>query len=146
MNERTVFQSLTQRHVVSVAPSATVYTAACLMTTEKCGSVLVIDQSNNLLGIVTERDFMTRLLAKALDPSKTTVADIMTRNPKCVPPETKVADAVLMMIEQGYRHLPIVSQDNKILGVFSARNAMPQEIQAAQSLAEFNEQINDALG
>lgn len=146
MTERTVFQSLTQRHVVSVAPTATVYTAACLMTTEKCGSVLVIDHSNNLLNIVTERDFMTRLLAKALDPSATTVADIMTRNPKCVPPETKVADAVLMMIEEGYRHLPIVSQDNKILGVFSARNAMPQEIQAAQSLAEFNEQINDALG
>jgi CBS domain-containing protein len=116
------------------------------MTTEKCGSVLVIDASNMLQGIVTERDLMTRVLAKALDPKTTTMTEIMTRNPQCVPPETKVPDAVLMMIEQGYRHLPIVSADNKILGVFSARNAKPQELQAAQSLAEFNEQINDALG
>jgi len=39
----------------------------------------------------------------------------MTRNPDCVVPETKVADAVLLMIERGYRHLPIVTEAKKIL-------------------------------
>lgn len=146
MTERTVFQSMAQRHVVSVAPTATVYTAACVMTRANCGSVLIIDANNTLLGIVTERDLMTRLLAKALDPATTTVADIMTRSPYCVVPETKVADAVLIMIERGFRHLPIVTEANKILGVFSVRDAMPREVQAAESLAEFNEQVNDALG
>jgi CBS domain-containing protein len=146
MSERTVFQSMAQRHVVSVVPTATVYTAACVMTRANCGSVLVIDTANTLLGIVTERDLMTRLLAKSLDPATTTVADIMTRNPQCVVPETKVADAVLLMIERGFRHLPIVTEANKILGVFSVRDAMPREVQAAESLAEFHEQVNDALG
>ncbi|BCO25313.1 inosine-5'-monophosphate dehydrogenase [Rhodoferax lithotrophicus] len=146
MTERTVFQSMAQRHVVSVVPTATVYTAACVMTRANCGSVLIIDASNTLLGIVTERDLMTRVLAKALDPTKATVADIMTRHPLCVPPETKVADAVLIMIERGFRHLPIVTSANKILGVFSVRDAMPKEVQAAQGLADFNEQVNDALG
>lgn len=147
MSERTVFQSLAQRHVVSVPPSATIYHAACVMTRENCGSILVIDTANSLLGIVTERDLMTRVLAKAVDPAKATVADIMTRNPDCIGPETKVADAVLMMIERGYRHLPIVTHDsNKILGVFSVRDAMPREVQAAVSLAEFNEQVKDVLG
>ncbi len=146
MSERTVFQSMAQRHVVSVVPTATVYTAACVMTRANCGSVLVIDAANTLLGIVTERDLMTRLLAKSLDPATTTVADIMTRNPHCVVPETKVADAVLLMIERGFRHLPIVTEANKILGVFSVRDAMPREVQAAESLAEFHEQVNDALG
>ena len=56
MTERTVFQSMAQRHVVSVMPTATVYAAACVMTRANCGSVLVIDASNTLLGIVTERD------------------------------------------------------------------------------------------
>jgi CBS domain-containing protein len=98
------------------------------------------------LGIVTERDLMTRLVAKSLDPANTTVADIMTRSPFCVTPETKVADAVLIMIERGFRHLPIVTDANKILGVFSVRDALPREVQTAQSLAEFNEQVNDALG
>ncbi|MDD3936586.1 CBS domain-containing protein [Rhodoferax sp.] len=146
MSERTVFQSMAQRHVVSVVPTATVYSAACVMTRANCGSVLVIDASNTLLGIVTERDLMTRLVAKSLDPATTTVADIMTRGPLCVVPETKVADAVLIMIERGFRHLPIVTDANKILGVFSVRDALPREVQTAQSLAEFNEQVNDALG
>lgn len=146
MSERTVFQSMAQRHVVSVVPTATVYTAACVMTRANCGSVLVIDSAGTLLGIVTERDLMTRVLAKARDPASATVADIMTRNPQCVVPETRVADAVLIMIERGFRHLPVVTEAHKIMGVFSIRDAVPREVQTAQSLAEFNEQVNDALG
>lgn len=146
MTERTVFQSMAQRHVVSVVPTATAYTAACVMTRANCGSILIIDTNNTLLGIVTERDLMTRLVAKALDPASTTVTDIMTRSPMCVVPETKVTDAVLIMIERGFRHLPIVTESNKILGVFSVRDALPREVQAAEGLAEFHEQVNDALG
>lgn len=146
MTDRTVFQSISQRHVISVVPTATVFTAASVMTRANCGSVLIIDSSGTLLGIVTERDLMTRVLAKSQDPQTTTVADIMTRNPHCVLPETKVTDAVLMMIERGFRHLPIVNQSNKILGVFSARDVLPQEMQAAESLAEFNDKMNDAMG
>jgi CBS domain-containing protein len=146
MPERTVFQSMAQRHVISVQPSASAYTAACIMTRANCGSVLVIDASGTLQGIVTERDVMTRLVAKALDPASTTVQQLMTRSPICVVPETKVADAVLLMIERGFRHLPVVTSANKILGVFSVRDAMPREVQTAKSLAEFNEQVNDSLG
>jgi CBS domain-containing protein len=108
--------------------------------------VLIIEVGGPLLGIVTERDLMTRVLAKALDPSATTVAQVMTRNPRCVPPQMKVADAVLIMIERGFRHLPIVDQNEKILGVFSVRDALPREVNTAVSLAEFNDQVNDALG
>jgi CBS domain-containing protein len=146
MTERTVFQSMSKRHVLSLAPNATVHEAACVMTRANCGSVLIIDVGGPLLGIVTERDLMTRVLAKALDPSATTVAQVMTRNPRCVPPQMKVADAVLIMIERGFRHLPIVDQNEKILGVFSVRDALPREVNTAVSLAEFNDQVNDALG
>lgn len=146
MTERTVFQSMSKRHVLSLAPSATVHEAACVMTRANCGSVLIIDVGGPLLGIVTERDLMTRVLAKALDPAATTVAQVMTRNPRCVPPQMKVADAVLIMIERGFRHLPIVDAHDKILGVFSVRDALPREVNAAVSLAEFNDQVNDALG
>jgi CBS domain-containing protein len=50
------------------------------------------------------------------------------------------------MIERGFRHLPIVDGGSKILGVFSVRDALPREIGNAVSMAEFNEQVNDALG
>ena len=146
MPERTVFQSMSQRHVISLAPQATIWEAACVMTKAGCGSVLVIDGSGVLQGIVTERDLMTRVLAKALNPEKTTLADVMTRNPYCVEPEMLVSDAVLLMIERGFRHLPIVSAAGKIQGVFSVRDALPREIGAAVSLAEFHDQVNDALG
>jgi CBS domain-containing protein len=146
MPERTVFQSMSQRHVISLGPNASIYEAACLMTGANCGSVLIIDNGSTLLGIVTERDLMTRVLAKALDPSATLVSAVMTRSPRTVPPETRVADAVLIMIERGFRNLPVVTTEGKILGVFSARDALPREIHAAVGLAEFNEQVNDALG
>ncbi|MFZ2309482.1 MAG: CBS domain-containing protein [Rhodoferax sp.] len=146
MSERTVFQSMSQRHVVSLGPHASVWDAACAMTRANCGSVLIVDTPGTLLGIVTERDLMTRVLAKALDPQTTSVSEIMTKNPYCVSPEILVSDAVLIMIERGFRHLPIVGPGSKILGVFSVRDALPREIGNAVSLAEFHEQVNDALG
>jgi CBS domain-containing protein len=146
MTERTVFQSITQRHLVSLQPHASVWEAACVMTRANCGSVLVMDTVGTLLGILTERDLMTRVLAKAVDPKTTLVSDVMTPNPQCVGPDMKVAEAVVIMIERGFRHLPIVSPQNKILGVFSVRDAMPREIGNAVSMAEFNDQVNDALG
>jgi CBS domain-containing protein len=146
MPERTVFQSMSQKHVISLGPQASVWEAACIMTKANCGSVLIIDGSTVLQGILTERDLMTRVLAKALNPEKTQVSAVMTRNPHCVAPETLVSDAVLIMIERGFRHLPIVSSAGKILGVFSVRDALPREIGAAVSLAEFHDQVNDALG
>ncbi len=146
MTERTVFQSMSHKHVLSLTSTASVWEAACVMTRASCGSVLIMDPPDKLLGIVTERDLMTRVLAKALDPAKTPVSAVMTPNPQCVSPETLVSDAVVIMLERGFRHLPIVAPGGKILGVFSVRDALPREIGTAMSVTEFNEQVNDALG
>lgn len=116
------------------------------MTKANCGSVLIIDTAGTMLGILTERDLMTRVLAKALNPQTTCVSEVMTHNPQSVGPDAKVSEAVLIMIERGFRHLPIVSPASKILGVFSVRDALPREIGNAVSLAEFHDQVNDALG
>ena len=83
--------------------------------------------------------------AKGLDPKTTKVAAVMTQNPHTVEPEVKVAEAVLTMMEHGIGYLPVVSSVGKILGIFSVRDALPREIGDAASLAEFNEQVNDAL-
>ena len=146
MSERTVIQSMSQRHVVSLGPEASVHEAACVMTHANVGSVLVVDASGAMLGILTERDLMTRVLAKALDPAGTPISKVMTRHPQCVGPEALVSDAVLIMIERGFRHLPVVTDGGRILGVFSVRDALPREVNTAVGLADFNEQVNDALG
>lgn len=146
MSERTVLQSMARRNVLSLGPQASVRDAACAMTRANCGSVLILDTAGAMQGILTERDLMTRVLAKGIDPDAAPVTQVMTRNPRCVAPETKVADAVVIMIERGFRHLPVVGEGGRVLGVFSARDALPREVNTAVDLAEFNEQVNDALG
>jgi len=145
MAERTVFQSISRTHLISLAPQGSVRDAACLMTRANCGSVLVMELPDVLVGILTERDLMTRVLARGLDPDRTPVREVMTPNPICVPPETPVSDAVVLMLERGFRHLPLVA-GRKVVGVFSVRDALPREIGAAVSLTEFRERLNDALG
>jgi len=105
----------------------------------------VMEPPDALLGILTERDLMTRVLARALDPATTHVREVMTPKPVCVKPELPVSEAVLIMLERGFRHLPVVS-GTRILGVFSARDALPREVGAAMGLAEFNEQVNEVGG
>jgi CBS domain-containing protein len=146
MAERTVFQSIPKRVILSLAAHDSVWEAACAMTRANFSSVLVMEHPDKLLGIVTERDLTTRVVARALDPKQTTLSQVMTPNPQCVGPQTKVSDAVQIMIERGFRHLPIVGPDRKVMGVFSARDALPREIDTALSQTEFNEQVNDALG
>jgi CBS domain-containing protein len=146
MNERTIFQSMSRKHVVSVPPHATIREAASVMTRANCGSVLVMEPPAKLLGILTERDLMTRVLAKGVNPEVATAREVMTSKPICVPPEMLVSEAIVIMIEKGFRHLPVVNAQQRILGVFSVRDALPREIGAALSMTEFNEQVNDALG
>lgn len=143
MTERTVFQSMAHRTVVWIRPDESVHEAACVMTRARCGSVLVM-KPDQLLGILTERDLMTRVLARARDPMQTRVSEVMTPNPICVPPELPVSQAVVIMLEKGFRHLPVRS-GTRVLGVFSARDALPREVGTALGIAEFNEQVNDAL-
>ena len=146
MAERTVFQSMTNKHVVSVPPQATIREAACVMTRANCGSILVLEPPDVMLGILTERDLMTRVIAKGVNPEKTAVREVMTPKPICVPPETPVSEAVVIMIERGFRHLPVLTAQQRILGVFSVRDALPREINSALDMAEFKEQVNDVLG
>ncbi|MSQ57498.1 MAG: CBS domain-containing protein [Limnohabitans sp.] len=146
MTDRLVSKSMSAIKVVNLMLDASVWEAACVMTKANCGSVLIFDTSGQLRGIVTERDLMARVLAKALDPKSTTVAQIMTPNPQCIGPDTTVSEAILIMIERGFRHLPIKAINGKIIGVFSASDALPKEIDAAMTMAQFHQQVNDSVG
>ncbi len=145
MSDRTVSQSITHRSLVSLSPKSTVLEAARTMTKANTGSVLIMDPNGELLGILTERDLMTRVLSKALNPELTLVTEVMTAKPHCITSETTVSNAVLIMIERGFRHLPITSSAGKVLGVFSVRDALPKEIGEAVSLAEFLDQAGNTL-
>lgn len=143
MSERTVIQSISQGQVLTTLPQASAYEAAGSMSLAHCGSIIVIDASGSMVGILTERDLMTKVVAKALDPAKTSVSDIMTRNPRFVSPDTSIVDAVLIMQDGGFRHLPILSSTREVIGVFSIRDAAPRELSKAD---QHLERIGNSVG
>ena len=102
----------------SVGPDALVIECVRLMTAEKIGAVIVLD-SQRLIGIFTERDALNKVLAAGLDPGKTKVAEVMTKNPICIPATTTVGDAMELITKRRFRHLPIVD-NGKVLAVVSS--------------------------
>jgi signal-transduction protein with cAMP-binding, CBS, and nucleotidyltransferase domain len=82
------------------------------------GTVLVADETERLIGIVTDRDIAIRAVAEGLDPLSTTVGDISSPYPTTVSPGTSVRDAVKLMREHDVRRLPVIEGERPV-GVVS---------------------------
>lgn len=102
-----------------VSPQQTVAEAVCLMRQERVGCVLVC-QGKQLVGILTERDFLRRVLA-AGKPLTVPVAECMTPNPVVAHPKDSIGSAIRHMEEGGYRHLPVVDEHGRPVGVLSVK-------------------------
>ena len=116
-----------ESQIHTVPLTATVFDAVQKMVEAKIGSVLVVD-GNSLIGIFTERDAVFRVIAKGLDPTTTRLADVMTVEPITLSPEKSYGHALLLMQENGFRHLPVV-QNRVPIGIISSRNAMDPEME-----------------
>lgn len=104
-------------HVVKDTDS--IVSAAAEMKNHNMGSMLVIDDKSQVVGIVTERDMVRALADKRIDGK---VRDYMTSNVKGVTEDTTVEEAINIMIENGFRHLPVIGKDGKIAGIVSIRD------------------------
>jgi CBS domain-containing protein len=102
----------------AVGPGTLVTECVRLMTAEKIGALIVLDD-DRLTGIFTERDALNKVLAAGLDPRNTKVAEVMTKNPIWIPPATTVGDAMELITKRRFRHLPIVD-NGKVLAVISS--------------------------
>jgi CBS domain-containing protein len=103
--------------VVGLAESATLVEAARHMRMSDIGDVLVLD-GDVVQGIITDRDIVIRALAADLDPARTLVGDIASRDPIIVEPSQPAADAVQLMRDAALRRLP-VCEDGHCVGVLS---------------------------
>ena len=101
-----------------MGPKDTVKHACEHMRDRRFGAVLVADGTGRLLGIFTGRDAVCRVLAEAKDAARLTLGEVMTRDPETLPPGKSAVEALRMMRDGGYRHLPVVEGD-KILGIVS---------------------------
>ena len=96
---------------------ATVQEACKQMHSRKVGAVLVVNERSRLLGIFTGRDAV-RVLAKGKDPAATLLKDVMTKKPASMPPHSTAIEALRLMRDGGFRHVPVV-QEEVVVGVVS---------------------------
>ncbi|MEZ5865112.1 MAG: CBS domain-containing protein [Geminicoccaceae bacterium] len=139
---KTPVREIIQRDtLVRTAPTATVKAAADEMAKNRCGSIVVME-GEAVVGILTERDLLLRVIHSGLDPAATTVAEVMTKSPDTIDADAPVADAIRAMDEFSYRYLPVMDQ-GRCIGVISTRHlpfgavvGMEWEIEERHRLAE----------
>ncbi len=103
--------------VFAISPETSVKAAAIKMKQKKVGALLVMSEGE-MLGIFTERDILTKVVAKGLDASKIDVHRIMTRNVVVIEPHRTVREAMQIVTERKLRHLPVV-KNGKLIGMLS---------------------------
>jgi CBS domain-containing protein len=103
--------------VWSISPESTVYDALLLLAEKNIGALLVL-QEGQLAGIFSERDYARKVALRGKTSMKTLVREIMTEKVITVGPQTTVEEAMSLMTEKHFRHLPVV-EDDKIIGVVS---------------------------
>lgn len=123
-----------QHKVLTAPPDTTVSTAAKLMAEKKVSAVMVVE-SRRLVGIFTERDAVFRVIAQDRNAQVTRLDDVMTRSPKTLTPSESFGYALLMMHENGFRHMPVVVNGEPV-GIISSRNALDPELEEFESEAE----------
>jgi len=110
--------------LVTVEPSTSVAEAATVMGGRHVGSAIVLGDGE-VSGIFTERDVL-RALATDFDAAHHAVEQWMTRNPATIAPSAEVRDARDLMLERGFRHLPVV-EDGNLVGIVSLRDLLRGE-------------------
>ena len=108
------------RRMVYLGAQATVRQAAKLMRKHNVGAVLIID-NEAFKGILTVNDMTYRVIAEGLDPDTTLLGEVMTPDPDTVSSDTTAIDALRLMQDGNYRHLPVVD-GGRVLGVVSRRD------------------------
>ena len=132
MLEATVFDQpiknlMERKKFLTASPETTVSNAAKSMASKNVGAVLVV-QDERLVGIFSERDVVFRVIAKGLDAKTTLLSEVMTADPKTLEPGKSYGHALLLMQENGFRHVPVV-EDGKPIGIISSRNAMDPDLE-----------------
>ena len=139
MVRRIIPDVVRNQELVQLASEASVREAARQMAQRHVGAALVID-GDRLVGIFTERDLLNRVVAHDLDPGKTRLVDVMTREPATVAPGQRAVDALHLMHEGGFRHLPVVER-GRVRGIVSLRDFMTGEIEVMQAEREEKEAL-----
>lgn len=118
MTIRRMSEIVRNQNPLTLPTSATVKQACKSMKDRRVGAVLVTDDEQHLLGIFTGRDAVCRVLAEGKESSKVKLSEVMTSAPATIQPGKTAIDALRLMQDGGFRHVPITDQ-GKVVGIVS---------------------------
>ena len=119
---------LCDKDVASVRVEASAADAIRLMLDRHVGAVGVVDSEGLVAGIFTERDVLLKLALTGHSPETTPVRELMTTPVELATIDTRPGEALATMLERHFRHLPVVDNSGKLLGMLSIRNLLEQRI------------------
>ena len=100
-------------------PTTSVFEAVLKMSEKNYGAVIVVNDENKVIGIVTERDVMNKVVANELDVHATVLSDIMTENPRVARETDDLIDWLRIMSNERFRRLPVIDDNGQIKAVFT---------------------------
>jgi len=112
----------------TVSLLATVEDAVQMMIDKAVGAVAVVDEHGIVAGMFTERDVLTKFALGGRDPKTTHVREMMSPIVEMATQETTPSEALAVMLERHYRHMPIVDDHGKVLGICSIRNILEARV------------------
>jgi CBS domain-containing protein len=118
----------------SVTPDTTIYDALKLMADKNIGAVLVMD-AENLVGILSERDYARKIILQGKTSTDTPTREIMTERVMCVHPEETAEQCMALMTEKKVRHLPVL-EDNQLIGMISIGDVVKATIAQQEFIIE----------
>lgn len=117
--------------VVNVAPSASITEVVRLLASRRIGAVLVLDASGELMGILSERDIVTGFAEHGAGTLEMTAAQLMTSDVQTATPQMTVAEAMEMMTDGRFRHVPVVEK-SRLVGLISIGDVVKAKIGEAE--------------
>ena len=125
---RPIREVATMKPAICVPPTTSVRDAIQRMQDQGVGCVLV-EAAGELVGIFTERDVLTKVVGAQIDLDTATVGSLMTPEPEALSPDDRVQYALNKMTVGGFRHIPLVDDDNRPVGVVSMRNVVDHMVE-----------------
>lgn len=136
-----------KKNIPTMKASDTVMDAIREMIAQESGVVLVGDEDMRLTGLFSERDVMLKLISKGLDADTTSLDEVMTTDIIKVEDTVDSRAAIQTMVDGRIRHLPVVSSDNRIVGVLSLRYLLHDRItELLEECDNLEAYLNDAQG
>lgn len=121
------------------------YEAAQLMAARRENCVLVVDAAGTLEGIFTAKDLAFRVAGAGKTAATITVAEIMTPLPICAYANDAAGAALTMMVERGFRHLPVLDADGQVAGVLDITRCYAQQMEKLERMHALLQQLSEAL-